>query len=580
MILDSKGRFNFCGMVGLFLILGIVELLGVSSIAPFVTVLVSEGNIPEENFYFELIKRNFNNPSNNEIIIISGLITLAVITSSNLFRALGLYLSNKFEWNLQYSTTNHVLKHVLDLDYEKLSETNSAEFSRDIINETLNFTNGLINPLLKFISSLSVCLFIAGFLIYFNPLVAIGSFFLFIIIYGLIMYVVQPIAVRQGEIRRDAEKYRFKLVNEALSSFRLFYTTDIKGLYVQEYDKYTRRFASSHEKGVLLRVMPRQFLEIMIYTLIIGAIVMLISQGFQTVDILSVAALFTFAAVRLLPASSGLYQSYSSMTYYSKVIEGLRVYYSNNRINEKLSKEHQKIFFKPSSEEDLLSVEGLSFAYKNPKNKIIKDMSYIFQNNTLYAIAGKTGSGKSTLIEILLGMIQPDKGSILINEVYRNQNNFFGYVPQRTFLFDASICQNIALSLDETEIDFTKMQQVINCCCLSDLIDQLPDGIFSKTGQDGASLSGGQAQRIGIARALYSGAKILILDESTSNLDQDTEKQLLKNLSEFKEINSIIMIAHRLEALKTADKVLYLADETLTELENLDKLNVAYQSKI
>ena len=123
LILDSKGRFNFFGMVGLFLILGIVELLGVSSIAPFVTVLVSEGNIPEENFYFELIKRNFNNPSNNEIIIISGLITIAVITSSNLFRALGLYLSNKFEWNLQYSTTNHVLKHVLDLEYEKLSET-------------------------------------------------------------------------------------------------------------------------------------------------------------------------------------------------------------------------------------------------------------------------------------------------------------------------------------------------------------------------------------------------------------------------------------------------------------------------
>ena len=574
LVLNHKEKLYFSGMILLFLLLGIVELLGVSSIAPFVSIVISEGQIPEDNFYFELIKDIFNNPDNKEIIVITGVITLIAITSSNLFRALSLYLSNRFEWDLQFSSTNLVLSKVLNLDYQDLLETNSAVFSRDIINETLNFTNGLINPLLKFLSSLSICIFIASFLVYFNPIVAFGSFIIFICIYGLIMYIVQPIAYKQGVIRQEAEKYRFKLVNEALSSFKLFYTTDIKKLFLQEYKMHTKKFANSQEKGVLVRVMPRQLLEIIIYSLIIGSIILLISQEYEIAEILSVAALFTFAAVRLLPASSGLYQSFSAMTYYSKVIEGLSKYFLDTESLTRNNSNLSRSFFKSDDMDILIKVENLSFNYKKPRKTIIKNFNFGFQNNMLYAVAGKTGSGKSTFIEILLGMIIPDNGFIKFNEYLSDYKNFFAYVPQNTFLFDASIAQNIALTFNSSEVDEEKLKNAIKLSCLEDLVEQLPDGTDSMTGQDGANLSGGQAQRIGIARALYSGAKILILDESTSNLDQDTERKLLHNLKNDGNINCIIMIAHRSEAIKIADKVLLLNDGLLNDLGRQEKFEI------
>ena len=565
---DSYDKKSLFVLLILFLFTGIIELLGIASIVPFVGLL-TDPNYFSDNKYF-IYFREFLDINNDELIFVSGFFIIAVFIISNILNAYVLWKTIRYTAIQSHKISCSVLNKYLSQTYKYFVNADIASLTKNILEESISLAESIFLPTLQIISRVIVLILISTLLISVNYQAFFFSLAIIFLIYFLIFRRIKNILKKFGHERLSANDKRFKSINDCLSSIK-----DVKFYSAEKY--YSTTFSNSQKdflnltaKSTLLATMPRYLIEIFAFGGFFSIILYIIYINTQITPYLPTIALFVLAAYRILPSLQQIFAFSSSIKFHYPALE---LIYNVLKLPETSD---IKIGTMSDTDKDLI-FDDISFSYDGNKS-ILKNISFSIERSSINAIIGSTGIGKTTLIDLLLGFFQPNSGQIKINKNIFNLNSGIkkiGYVPQNVSFIDDTLAKNIAFGLNNKDIDYDYLNEVIKCVHLDTLVNSLIDGCHTRIGEKGVKLSGGQLQRLGIARALYLKPSVLVLDEATSSLDIKTEEEVIKSLRRYKNNITIIFITHRISALKLCDNILHLTGDQITkiDLEN-DKNNI------
>ncbi|MFM2476543.1 ABC transporter ATP-binding protein [Celerinatantimonas sp. MCCC 1A17872] len=546
----------------LVIISSICELASIFTIGPFMAIVGNSENLNNSKYLSKIFE--LSHLSNRiDFLFYIGIGVLLILAGSALLSMYTTYKLSLFGARISADLSARLYKYYICQPWLFHASQNSSSLTNKLAQESIRISTQIIQPLLTINSKVMIILGIVISLIYFNPEVAILSFFLFFLTYVILYRVVKNKLYKSGQEITKINGERFKLMNEGFGGVK-----DIL-LLGRQHSFYTKYESESIEygkiQGIILALsqIPKYAIEFVAYGSIIFLVLYLIKIYNGHVDsILSTLSIYALAGFKLLPSFQQVYVSITQIKANISAFENLKndLYNSSKKSNLDFRNTHKKLDLTNEIE-----LRNINFKYLNKKNYALKNINIKIDVNTSVGFVGASGSGKSTLIDILLGLIQPSYGSMIIDGktvtkgTLRNWQNNIGFVPQSIFLSDASIRENIAFGIDENKIDDVLVDRAINIANLNDFIDALPEGKDSIVGERGVQISGGQRQRIGIARALYNNADVLVLDEATSALDGITEGAVMNAISNFFGVKTIIIVAHRLSTIMQCDKI-YLMD--------------------
>ncbi len=583
--LIEPGQFNkFIFLNFLFIFLGFVEVIGVGSIIPFLNS-ITYTNIEQSDEITRYLY-NFIKPSTyKDFLLITGSGVLFLLLLSNFLRAFVLWFTSYFVWNNQAKMSIRLLGYYLHRPYEAFLKENSADISKDVLVETQNYVVGLLLPVLTIISQSVICLAILIALFYFDSYVATLATASIVIIFGIFYALVHKPLRDEGAERFKSTIVRFKIVDESFSGIKLIKLLHKEDFFVNLIRKPSYNFASAMAFQTFSKSLPRYVFEIIAFGAVVLVALFNIYNGRNINEVITIIGLFAFAGYRLLPSMSQLYASFNNLTFNSVVLD--RLYDQRNLKKVEVLKGNIDLI---NFETLKYSFKGVSYRYDSNEPKVLKNISLELESPNFISVVGSTGSGKSTFIDLLLGLLDPTEGEILLNNMSLkdlNKNNIpslIGYVPQDIYLTDDSIINNVALGIDESDIDIKKVEEACKIAEIHNLIvEKFEKGYETQVGERGLKLSGGQVQRIGIARALYNQAKIIVLDEGTSNLDQSTEAKIISNISQNSNTELLIMVAHRLKATAKSDQIILFNEgkiEDIGSYEELKNRNATFKNMI
>jgi len=544
----------FAGTIAAFL-----EILSLGTIPLFVGFILS----PElfiEHVPFDKLKLYLSNLNNysNLILILSGLVLLAFLIK-NLFLSILLYFEFKTIHKVKRDLNTKIYNHYVLAPYEQTINTNPSHLSRNIILEISSAVAVLVLGL-NFLREIFVVIALVLLLMIKAP--SSTTFIVFLLVTGSSLFyliVKKPILKRARENIAIREKL-IRIVNETFGSLK-----NLKILLMEKYaiDNFKNKINIHEQNQFLINFLnrlPRIFLEIISITLLVIIVVYLIQVGEDTNQIIPGITLLAIAIVRLVPSFNAINVGLNnfkakgpSLNLVAKEIEKIeKTSQDQNFIEEFTKSENLKNF-------NSLTIKNVNYKYPNSETEIFKDLSLEIKKGDFIGIVGETGSGKSTLINLILGLLKPNKGSVYFNnenifENIKGWRKLSGYVSQDIFLNDDTIKNNITLANYEKKIDQNNLDEAIKTSKLGNFISELPEGLETIVGRDGIKLSGGQKQRISIARAIYRNPKILFLDESTSALDPITEREVINNIKiKYKNYGTVIMISHKSKSLENCD---------------------------
>ena len=442
----------------------------------------------------------------------------------------------------------------------------SSQLTNQIAQECTRITNGIINPFIQMNARIVMAALMAVAIFVFNPAVAITGLVIFASAYMAMYRIVRQRLIRNGGTITEAQRLRFKLMGEGFGGIKDALLLGRQQVFTDRFEKASARFADAQGKNQAMSQVHRFIMELVAFGSVIFLILYLLAAHDGNLGtILPLLSVYALAGFKLLPAFQQIYTSISVIRGSLAAFEGLSVdlLASATASSQFALKENGGEHLTPSKSFEL---KNIRFTYPGKPEPALHDLTMTIGVNKVTGLVGASGSGKSTAIDILLGLIQPEKGELLIDgepitkQQLRAWQNSLGFVPQSIFLADSSIRENIAFGLPPELVDEEKVQRAATMAHLDELLAELPDGFNTRVGERGVQLSGGQRQRIGIARALYHDADVLILDEATSALDGITEKLIMDAIHDFSGKKTIIMIAHRLATVKKCDAIYLLAE--------------------
>ena len=551
-------------LFGYFLIIisSFMEMLSLISVFPLLQLLISEdANYNTDNLSFIIRLFSTNNPENLLSIIV--LIFLSITISSGLIRLFNSYYNFRITALIGSDISSLVFKNTIYKPYQEVIKDNSGNLINAItshISSTVTSMKVLFN-LLNF--GLLIIFIIIGMLsVNFN--ITILSLFLFSFIYLIITLFTRKRIYAVGKFAADANLKIINYVQEALGSLRDIIIDNTYSYYINSFDTLNKKKYLAVSNTEFLVLFPRYLIESLGLTLIALIALFFKSNSSDTVSIISVLGSFALGVQKLLPAVHQVYSAYASIKYNIYPVNIVLDILDNqnySKFNRKLKKKNNFIF------KDSIEFKNVSFSYDNKKT-VLNKLSFKILKGEKIGIIGKTGCGKSTLVDLIMGLLVPSSGSILIdkNELKFNSDldfllnwrNIISHVPQEIFISDTNFLKNIAFGIEDGRIDEEKVRKVCRLAKISEYIDSTNNKLLTKVGERGVQLSGGQKQRIGISRAFYKNSQIIIFDEATSALDNLTEKEVMESLYSFNSGVTLIMIAHRLSSIMECDKVIYL----------------------
>ena len=545
-------------LLSVFLLIGMLfEVLSLGVLLPLIAIIVSRS---EDNIYYSNLIEIFNyfNLKEELILPILSAIIILVYTIKSLYLIYLNYRKNRFISNLVKSVSNKLFKSKIYNDYSEHVKKNSAEAIKNLQVDL----SGLyihIESYLSIIIESFLAVSIIAFVIFLEPF----TFLLSIMFFGLISMIyynlIKSRMTRYGYANLDLEVERNKLILESFHGLKDIKILNISKSYIDDFEKNAEKTANIKTRYSTIVQFPRFIFETLaIYGLFfIMAILLFYEKDSQ--EIIEIIGIFSVAIFKLIPSINKLMQNFQNLKYSLPSIES---------INEGLSKPIlQKEKYSLIDMKKELEIKNLSFAHNN-KPLLLDNVNLKIKKGEIIGISGESGSGKSTLVDILLGIYSPEKGSILLDGKKINFGELsIGYVPQKVFIKNASLKENIAFGEKIDKIDKDDLKYSIEMAQLSEFIISLNERENTVVGEHGLMISGGQLQRIGIARALYKKPEILILDESTSSLDQETEKLFFKYLKSLKGKITMIIITHNLKNLKICDSTYTLVNKKLIELK-------------
>jgi len=411
-------------------------------------------------------------------------------------------------------------------------------------------------------------IFVSIFLLLFNFKISILSIFLFTLIPLVFLKFTSKKIKKWGETRQNFSSLTLKSLQEVFFSIKEIFIYDLKNYFVKKFDFNNSKFSESTKMRNILNSLPRIIIEFFIVVILVFIIFYMIKSSNDLSEVLISIGVFSFAAIKLMPSISLLTSQYQLMKYNIPVVDVLF-----EEIKKANQKQNNLLKDKCNLNENFenLNFKDLSFGYENKNKDLFKKINIEINKKDKIGIIGETGIGKSSFINLICGLFDDYSGKIFYNKKELRQNNldiyksFFSYVPQHVYLLDDTILNNIIFGVTERKINKKKIEKIIKIVELENTINQLPNKLDTIVGEGGSKLSGGQIQRIGIARALYKDRSILILDESTSALDEKTEINILKSLFENYSEKTILVITHRKKPLEYCQRVLEIKNQLIIE---------------
>ncbi len=541
-------------------VMAFLEVAGIASISPFLAVLGNK-NLVTENEYLQRLytSMEFTSELNFMIFLASGAILMLVLSS--VFKAYVHYSKYWFCAERKHSISMYLLNFYVHQPYEFFLQKNSSELSKIILTEVQVVVSKIIVQLLHFASFFFVTLFIVTTLFVVDPFLAVfvsggvGGFYI------LFYLGVRKLLGRIGAERVRENNLKFKLVSEVFGGIKELKVLGKEKSFVNLFEKPSFNACRAESLEQTFSLLPRYLVESAGFIVMFIAILYLKSENANLGEILPVMGVYALAGYRLMPALQGMYGASSSIRYGLPALDELL----DNMRNARTQKNQKDIVAESVSFKDSFTIEGLTFFHPECETPTLEDINLKLKKNESLGIIGATGAGKSTLVEVLLGLLRAENGKLLVDgkslntdSLMRGWQTQIGYVPQFIFLSDDTIASNIAFGIPTDEVSLSRVQEVAKMAMIHDFIEELPEGYNTQVGERGVRLSGGQRQRIGIARALYNDPELIIFDEATSALDKNTEKQLMIAIEKVMGAKTIVMIAHRLETVQKCDKVIRL----------------------
>jgi len=553
-LLDNRERKIAFLLLIMIITMALADMIGVASILPFISVLSNPELIETNSILNNFFKasNNFGVQSYQQFYFILGALVFITLILSLALKAFVIYFQVRFIQMREYSVGKRLVEGYLCQPYSWFLSRHSAELGKTVLSEVQQLISNGLNSFISLIAQSIVAVALIILLIIVNPMLAIIVGFTLATAYVMIFYIVRNYLNQTGKERLKNNQLRFIAINEAFSATKEIKVGGLEQVYIQNFSKSAKTYAETQSSAAVVGILPRYILEAIAFGGILLIILYYIKHTGNFNSVLPIISLYVFAGYRLMPALQQIYSSFTKLTFVGpsldKVIEDLK----NIKSFEK-DQDHGILLF-----DKFINLKNISYEYPNSQRTALKDISLNIPAKSMIGFVGPTGSGKTTLVDILLGLLEPQKGIIEIDgKILKDENKkswqrSIGYVPQNIYLSDDTIARNIAFGVDQKNIDYNLVEKVSKIAQLHSFVnDELPEKYLTTIGERGVRLSGGQRQRIGIARALYHKPKVLILDEATSALDNQTEKEVMDAVSN--KINkdlTIILIAHRLNTVK------------------------------
>lgn len=561
--------FSFLNVIG-----SLLEVLGIGAIIPIITLL-TKPELIDKNPILSWIRNLLNSPAPRDFIIVMSIAFLFIIAMKNIFLCSVNYFQSLFLSRKYLSISSLLFSSYMRSPYSFHLTKNTASLQQHT--ECVGaVVNGLMFPLVTIFSEAVVVVAIIIALLWIDFMSTTFICLTFIAIGGLFYFFVRQKLKRWGEIRNHHRAKTIQQINQGLGGIK-----ETKILHKEEYfiGQYLRHMSETaridHREKVMLQT-PRLFVETTTVALVVAVMLYFINQGNEPQVFLIKMSLFAVAAVRIMPSFVRISTSMSTMRIYSHALDILTndIKTAEELIisNSKTGEDNNSIKF--SSE---ISMKNVFFSYQGSSDAVIDDLSLQIGMKQAVAFVGQTGAGKTTTVDIIIGLLTPNSGSVYVDGqdihsgLYSWQKQV-GYIPQNIYLTDETIRRNIAFGVPDSEIDETKIQKAIILAQLEAFISTLPSGLDTEIGERGVRISGGERQRIGIARALYNDPEVLVMDEATSSLDNETERAFMEAIKTLSGKKTIIIIAHRLSTIRHCDKIFFLEKGRLLSEGTYDEL--------
>ena len=565
----------------LIFITSLLDMMGVASILPFITVLINPEMI-ETNMllsYLYQLTTNLGVDNLNEFLFVLGVGVFILLVISLSFRALTTYGLMHFTLMQEYIIGRQLVEGYLHQPYAWFLNKHSADLGKNILSDVKEVIDKTILSILNVIVHGATIIALLTLLLIIDSGLALNVGLVLGTTYGLIFFLLKNLLSRIGLERAKVNTDRFTTVSEAFSAAKEVKVRGLENEFINRFSKSAKIYAKNQSLAAVVSQLPRYFIEAIAFGGMIILILALIASGDTFVDILPVLVLYAFAGYRLIPSLQIIYGAFILMRFMGPTLDSLHKDLVNLQSYEKKVQEVPVLPFTKS-----IILNNVNFNYSNSDKLALKKINLTIPINSKVGIVGSTGSGKTTLVDIILGLLDTSEGTVKVDNnpiTHLNKRSWqknIGYVPQQIYLSDASVAENIAFGINEKNIDLKSVERASKIANLHDfVINEMLEGYNSKVGERGVRLSGGQRQRIGIARALYHNPKLLILDESTSALDNITEQAVMDAMHNLGDKITIILIAHRLSTVKDCDNIFVLDQGKLQAEGKYNELNKSNQ---
>ncbi len=566
-LLQPKSRKAAGGLVIAMIINAVVELAGVGGIMPFVT-LASDPQAIEKTPWMLQLYTYWHFTSHNSFLILLGIGFISLFALVNLVRGITMWLSLKFAYHVSHRLSVQLLESYLSRDYLWLRGRNSNELGKDVLHETEQLTRNVYLPLAEIATNGLAALVIGGGLLLMDPWVALGTGCALMGLFSLIYRVNRGQLAKNGEIRDEHNSLRFRAVNDGLYALKEARLLARREQFLKRYTKISKKYNTALAGGEMIYELPHYLTEAVAVAGLIGSLVYFALR--YPGQAMAWLMLYVMATWRMLPSLQNMYRNLARVRFFLP---------SLNRLAAELQEPLSYI----SSEETLpllqsLELENVHFSYPSVSEPVLSGLNLQIAKGSRVALVGTTGSGKTTVADLVAGLLVPDQGQLKVDGVALDEKKRaawrrnIGYVPQEIFLSDTTVAANIGLGINERDLDQPAVERAAQAAQIHEFIQELPLGYQSELGERGAAMSGGQRQRIGIARALYQSPQLLIFDEATSALDEATQRKVLDSLQEVSRELTVLVIAHRLEAVRTCDMICLLEGGKLVAQGSFEEL--------
>jgi len=560
--LTSKEKKHAALLLIMVLIMALIDMIGVASIMPFIAVLTNPGIIETNSILNTIFKASYiiGIENHTDFIFTLVIVVFGLLVFSLSFKALTTYIQLHFIQIIEYKIGKRLMESYLHQPYSWFLNRNSADLGKSIISEVGFVTGQALLPALILISQSIVSVFLIVLLILVNLKLTLIIALIIVAAYWLIFKGSSKFLNKIGEERVKANEMRFKAISEAFGASKEVKFGRLEKIFIRKFSKNAKLFAKHQAISSIIGQLPRYFIEAIAFGGMILLMLYIIVQSGSFINAIPTISLFAFAGYRLMPSVQQIYAASTTIKFSIPAID--KLYDDFNSLNKFTTNQNKdNIKFNKN-----ICLNNVSYNYPNSSKSALRNFNLTIPAKKTIGIVGTTGSGKTTAVDIILGLLEPQKGTLIVDDLLitntncRSWQSLIGYVPQHIYLTDDTVASNIAFGVDLKEINQGQVDKVSKIANLHDfVISDLPSQYQTIVGERGIRLSGGQRQRIGIARALYHNPKILIFDEATSALDNYTEKTLMEDINKInKDQLTIILIAHRINTLKDCDLIYQL----------------------